>query len=628
LRIPVDVLSLADSVVLLRAMIGPRVDEDLTAAAQLAEQAARLPLALRVAAEVAASRPTTALAELVAELGDEQTRLDALDAGRDDRTRVRVVFSWSYRSLPAEAARLFRLLGLPPATDITPYAAAAMADTSVDHAQLLLDLLARAHLVQPLGPGRYGMHDLLRAYAASVAAGVESEVERQAALTRLFDFYLATTARATETLHPGEGNRRPVVAPAATPMPGVAETTEAAHWLDAELATLTRICTHTVPGWPQLTVQFSAVLYRHLNVSGQPESLTIHAAARDAARSLGDGAAEARSLVFLGIEFGRRGAMTEAERILRDGLEIARRVEDLVTEGMAVGALAIMLWNLGRYGETATMLQQGLALHRRSGDAIGESVVLQNLGVLASMQGRWADAREHLTAALARTEQIGFRDTQVPILCSLSDVALRQGHEDEAAAILDRAITLARTMADRANEAAVRRDLGQLYLRQGRYNEAADVLTQALAVFQPRGMNDFTGEALSRLGEVRYRQGDHLAAVELLERALDMLRAMGEVASQCATLTRLALTRHAMGQPEQARALVTESITLAARPGLRYDEAVARAALSEILSRTQPGPAGEELRRALDLFTELGCPEADQIRARIAAAGPDLVPTP
>jgi len=56
-RLDLDLLPLADAVGLLRALIGGRVDAEPGAAAALAGQCARLPLALRVAAERAAARP-------------------------------------------------------------------------------------------------------------------------------------------------------------------------------------------------------------------------------------------------------------------------------------------------------------------------------------------------------------------------------------------------------------------------------------------------------------------------------------------------------------------------------------------------------------------------------------------
>jgi hypothetical protein len=83
---------------------------------------------------------------------------------------VRVVFSWSYRHLDPEAARTFRLLGLHPGPDIGPYAAATLTDVTIHQARQAIDMLTRAHLIQPAGPGRYGMHDLLCGYACELAA--------------------------------------------------------------------------------------------------------------------------------------------------------------------------------------------------------------------------------------------------------------------------------------------------------------------------------------------------------------------------------------------------------------------------------------------------------------------------
>src|SRR4051794_39965378 len=104
-RIDVGQLPPPDAVELLRRLVGERADVEPAAAATLADQCARLPLALRVAAELATSRPGTPLAELVGELADRQRRLELLDAGGYARAAVRTVFSWSYQHLPAGAAR-------------------------------------------------------------------------------------------------------------------------------------------------------------------------------------------------------------------------------------------------------------------------------------------------------------------------------------------------------------------------------------------------------------------------------------------------------------------------------------------------------------------------------------------
>jgi DNA-binding SARP family transcriptional activator len=179
-RLDLDLLPLPDAVTLLRTLLGGRVVAEPAAAATLAEQCARLPLALRVAAELAASRPATPLRQIVTDLADDRRRLDLLDAGGDRHTAVRAVFSWSYRHLPAHAAQAFRLLGIYPGPDLDPQATATLFDTSLDGARQLLDLLARAHLIQPArrhpaDTGRYGMHDLLRAYATQLASAEDTD---------------------------------------------------------------------------------------------------------------------------------------------------------------------------------------------------------------------------------------------------------------------------------------------------------------------------------------------------------------------------------------------------------------------------------------------------------------------
>lgn len=148
-RLDLDLLPLEDATALLRVLIGQRADADPGATAALARHCAQLPLALRVAAELAVARPTVPLAELAGELGVVQRRLDLLDADGEPRTAVRAVFSWSYRYLSDEAATTFRLVGLHPGSAIDSYATAALTGANVDAAGRQLDRLARA----PDAPG-------------------------------------------------------------------------------------------------------------------------------------------------------------------------------------------------------------------------------------------------------------------------------------------------------------------------------------------------------------------------------------------------------------------------------------------------------------------------------------------
>jgi DNA-binding SARP family transcriptional activator len=179
-------LAIPEGVVLVREIVGGfRVDAEPDAAASIVTRCARLPLALRAAAERAVRRPRLTLAALAAELADEQHRLDVLSDGADRDTTLRSVFSWTYRGLAFDAARMFRLLGLHPGPDISIPAAAALAAASEADAARLLEVLAQVHLAEEAAPGRYRVHALLRAYAAECAAISETPENRAAAIRRL-----------------------------------------------------------------------------------------------------------------------------------------------------------------------------------------------------------------------------------------------------------------------------------------------------------------------------------------------------------------------------------------------------------------------------------------------------------
>jgi DNA-binding SARP family transcriptional activator len=279
-RLDLDLLPLQDAVSLLRTLIGAQVDAEPDAAAELASQCCGLPLALRVAAELAASCPAGSLASLASELADLRTRLDRLAAGGDPRSDVRAVFSWSYRHLDADDARVFQLLGLHPGPDFEPFAVAALTGTTVQQARRSLDVLARAHLFHRASPGRYAMHDLLRGYARELTATQDTGREQRAALARLFDHYLYTAAAATDTLYPSARHRRPgfPVIPADRSGPPVADAVSARAWLDAERPNLVAavVCAAAL-GWPRLAGGLASVVFRCCDVGAySSEAITIH----------------------------------------------------------------------------------------------------------------------------------------------------------------------------------------------------------------------------------------------------------------------------------------------------------------------------------------------------------------
>jgi hypothetical protein len=174
-----------------RRLGGDRIVAEPAAVEEIIERCDRLPLALAVVAARAAIQPERPLAVLAAALRDLHDRLDTLATG-DPGTDARSVFSWSYQQLPASAARLFRLLGVHPGPDLSVSAAASLAGMTPAGVRPILAELVRAHLVTERVPGRYALHDLLRAYARELTCAQDSESDRHAAVRRVLDHYLHT----------------------------------------------------------------------------------------------------------------------------------------------------------------------------------------------------------------------------------------------------------------------------------------------------------------------------------------------------------------------------------------------------------------------------------------------------
>jgi len=630
-RLDLDLLPPDDAVTLLRALIGARVDADPGATAALAEQCARLPLALRVAAEFATARPALTVAQLTAELADEQRRLDLLDADGDPGTAVRGVFSWSYRHLPAEARRAFRLIGLHLGPDLDAYAAAALSGGTLEQAHAALDLLSRAHLIRPAGPGRYGMHDLLRAYAAGItAAGTRDAAragitdpaggEARDALTRLFDYYLAAAAVAMDILVPAERDRRPGIARPATPIPLLASPAGARAWLDAERTTLVAVAGHTAGrGWPGHATRLSAIVRRYVETGGHyADAVTIHTHARRAARETGEQVAEAYALNNLGLVDGRMGHYPQAAEHLRQALALFRKGGDRPGAARALTNLASTEWRQGQYLLAASHYRRALALFRENGDPIGAAHALNGLGLVDWQQGRYAQADDHFKQALALFAELGDRSNEAHGLGNLGMVQGRLGRYPQAADYLDRALALFSEIGDRTGAASALTDLGCVACRQGHYQEAVGRHQEALAMFREMGERSGEAEALNGIGEVLLANGQPGQARVEHTAALTLASQIGDKHEEARARNGLGAALLTTGQPGQARAEHTAALAVASQSGDQYEEARALGGLANgYQAAGDPGQAEHHWRQALARYTELGLPEADDLRAQV-----------
>ena len=340
-----DVLPPADAVTLLRVVAGAeRVAADDPAAREIAELCGRLPLALRIAAALLRQRPSWSLEYFA------------------DRLReVQAAFDLSYQGLDALHQRLFRLLGAIPGPDFDEYAAGALVDAAPSDVVRKLKDLADLNLITEHSPGRYQMHDSIRAYAQAIA-----DTDRVAALGRLLDYYQHTANRA-EALVARYPKRKPVP----VHVPNLPDQASAWAWLRIERPNLVAALQQaTALTQNDRIIALTAGTATLLRVDG-PWTLAIalHCDASDAAHRNGDRLGEARALTDLG---------------------------DVRTVA-------------GDYSGAGHALQRAINLYRDLGERHGQAIALTWLGNVRGMSGDYPGAAYELQAALDLCRALGER---------------------------------------------------------------------------------------------------------------------------------------------------------------------------------------------------------------------------
>jgi DNA-binding SARP family transcriptional activator/tetratricopeptide (TPR) repeat protein len=443
---------------------------------------ARLPLALVVAAARAASRPDFPLAAVASQL--RQATLDVL-AGGDAKTDIRTVFAWSYQALSADAARLFRLLGLHPGPDTSTAAAASLAGVQQPRARSLLDELTAAQLVTEHAPGRFTFHDLMRAYAAERTRTRDSSEVRHDAMHRMFDHYLHTACTAVLRLRPG---REPIdLDPPALGV--VAERvdshSDAEAWFNAELPTLLATIERAAAAdfgthaWQLAWAVRPFVLRR----GGWHQLVAAQHAALDATRRLDEPLGQAFMLHGLGLTYLRWGQIDAGAIHFRQALDLYTVLGHLGGQAHTRVGLAETAERQGRLHDALVHNERALDLHRRAGNQHGEAGALNSIGWSHAQLGDYEQALEYCVEAVARLHELGDLTGEAGAWDSVGYAHRGRSNYEEAARCYWRAVELNREAGDRYSEADALDSLSDNYDAAGDRAAARQVLTQALTIF-------------------------------------------------------------------------------------------------------------------------------------------------
>ncbi|XUL91178.1 tetratricopeptide repeat protein [Streptomyces galilaeus] len=420
---PEEAYDLLDRALRIAAPWDARVANEGEAAAELALLCGHLPLALQIAAALLVLDGDKPVVELVAELAESGDRLMHLD---DGERSVRAAFDLSYGRLPAEQARLLRLLALAPGPEVTDEVVAVL--DGADAAPVrVLDALSRAHLVERgSGRGRWRLHDLVRVFGVGVVNGDAGLWEEgEAARERVLAFYYRWARAADRRLRwlPG------------MPVPELfVDRAGALAWLDSERAGLVAAVQWArEERYAGTAVWLSVCLAEYLDWRRAfDDKITVCSVAREAAHRAGNRVVEASAWDSLGIalqETGRAGEAIDAHTRARD---LHQAAEERPGEAVAWDNLGTALRETGRAGEAIEAHTRARDLHQTEGDRFGEARAWNNLGSALQRAGRAGEAIEAHTRARDLHQTCGDRFREASAWNNLGAALRATGRVEEA----------------------------------------------------------------------------------------------------------------------------------------------------------------------------------------------------
>ncbi|MGH8876336.1 MAG: tetratricopeptide repeat protein, partial [Stackebrandtia sp.] len=477
-----DVLPRTDALRLFHRLTG---HGETGTTAEIVELCGRMPLAICIAAARLNTDPRLPVARLAEQLRSQSHRLGRLD---DGQRAVRSTFMVSYQGLNADAATVFRRLGLHEGPDLSVTTAAALAGFPAERAAAVLAELVAAHLIEETEPGRYTLHDLLRLFSRERADAEEPESERREAIERMLHSYLATGRNAL-LVGNGDGESRCDIEPRQLSHPGIAmaDRIEAHAWAKSELANLEAVTRQAcaTPN-PHTAVALAAALFPNLFVLGYwHHAHTMSGIARESAESsasLPHRSHVYRDLAILKVSLGLLDEGLECAELFRD---VCVESGDLSGQAMAYHLIGGAYRDMGRLDEAIECLERSLELCGRSNNGQLESLVSINVGMVNIRAGRLDDAARAFRRAAALAEKHGEHQKHAGATCNLGHVQRELGDPAGAMSTFAEARSIIRScdLAGTMIESDILWGLGDALYDLGRaaearrhWDESADML--------------------------------------------------------------------------------------------------------------------------------------------------------
>ena len=528
LPLPLDVLPREEAVALLRK--AARLDGhsgDRPLLEQAAELCGRLPLALLIAGALLRTGGKAWNLKVLIDRLKARRPGDELAGYTDETRNLPTVFDLSYQHLPEDLQVLYRRVGILPSPELDAHAAAALLDIAPPAAGRLLERLAGQSLLAGAAPGRYRLHDLIRAHAQTLAVRLDGEPDREAALGRLLHYYAHAAQSASISI--ARVPRPEPDGPAPAHAPALQDPDAARAWLRTEYPNLEAAFAHAhLHSLDRYTIALAAGLGEILQSDGPfTRGLEIHQAAAAVAGREQQPAARANALTDLGRVRFLTGDVLGAAEAVASAVEISREIGDRLGEAAALNTLGRVRYATGDFPEAVDAVAQAVDIYRRIGVRLGEAAALTTLGQVRFLTGDVLGAAEAVALAVEISREIGNRLGEAAALITLGRVRYATGDLPGAADAQVQALEISRQIGDRGDEAYALNRHAAITAAAGDDPRALALYQQALALNRELHRPDDEAISLEGIAEHYLATGDLVQATTYLRRALEIYRRLG-----------------------------------------------------------------------------------------------------
>ena len=534
-HITLDVLPDEDALSLFAEIAGEhRLAAEPAAALDVVRACGSLPLALRLAAAQLAAHPTWTVADLRDSLADQRSRLDLL-AGENLSVRASLALSLhNLTAAEAPAGAIFPFLGAYQGDVLDLFVASRLLELPTDETEALLERLVDLHLLEMVGVRRYRLHDLVRDYAAELAAQTLGDEERSAAQFRVLQLY-TWMGRLIRKAYAGTGGFKiwggtrweewddqpdltleELLSWGDTEMPEVQSAVRRALAGPTEhRALIGLIVVGTDPYWtarrryPDAVTMFALAAQAEETAANPAvravlwyEWATIYAELGDfepaadrmrialgAEKTAEDPMHLLHCQIYLGAYLGQLGRHDEGLEYARQGLAVALELGHAISiaEGrLIVGALLVRPEQAAEQDES---LAEAAALIRATEDQnFARHWIIYRIGVSYHECGRYPEALTYLRECLALDEAYSSEVVRVETLEQLGITELAAGNAEQAQGHVRAALEIAVRNSNWHLEARTRQHLGQALAELGQLDDARKEWEQALELYSRHGM--------------------------------------------------------------------------------------------------------------------------------------------